>query len=110
MKATWKGVVLAESDDTVVVEGNHYFPPQSVNWEHLELTRMRTPCPWKGLARYYDVHVDGTTNRHAAWTYPRPFPWIRKIRGHVAFWNGVEVHAAAAKAPEPSPLALRSHT
>ena len=91
MKAVWKGITLAESDETIVVEGNHYFPPESVNREHLRETRMRSLCPWKGMARYYSIEAGGEENRHAAWYYPRPYPWIRKIKGHVAFWNGVRV-------------------
>ncbi len=91
MKAIWNDTVLADSDDTVVVEGNHYFPPESVNSEHLRRTRMRSLCPWKGIASYYTVEVDGESNHDAAWTYRHPFPWIRNIRGRVAFWNGVEV-------------------
>jgi uncharacterized protein (DUF427 family) len=91
MRAIWDGVTLAESDETIVVEGNHYFPPDSVDWERLEATRLRTLCPWKGVARYYDVRGRDTGSPNAAWSYPHPFPWIRKIRGHVAFWNGVDV-------------------
>ncbi len=93
MKAIWNGVTLAESDHTVVIEGNHYFPPESVNPDHLSPTAMRSLCFWKGVARYYTVHAGGSSNRNAAWTYRRPLPWIRKIRDHVAFWNGVEVRA-----------------
>ncbi|MGH2798548.1 MAG: DUF427 domain-containing protein, partial [Thermoleophilaceae bacterium] len=73
------------------LEGNHYFPPDSVDWNHLSATRMRSVCPWKGLARYYTVKAGGQEGRNAAWAYPQPLPWIRKIRGHVAFWGGVEV-------------------
>ena len=91
MKAIWNEVTLAESDETIVVEGHHYFPPESVRWVQLEKTRMRTLCPWKGIARYYNVEVGGERNRNAAWSYPQPLPWIRKIRRHVAFWSGVEL-------------------
>jgi uncharacterized protein (DUF427 family) len=91
MRAVWRGTTLAESDETIVVEGNHYFPPESVHWERLRKTRMRSLCPWKGVARYFTVVADGDRNKNAAWTYPTPLPWIRKIRGHVAFWGGVEV-------------------
>ncbi len=91
MKAVWKGEVLADSDETIVVEGNHYFPPDSVDFERLGPSRMKSICPWKGLASYYTVETGGERNRNAAWTYRHPFPWIRKIRDHVAFWNGVEV-------------------
>jgi uncharacterized protein (DUF427 family) len=91
MQAVWNGVTIADSDDTVVVEGNHYFPPESVRFEHLRPSWVRTLCAWKGVARYYTITAGGAENRNAAWTYRRPWPWIRKIRGHMAFWNGVEV-------------------
>jgi uncharacterized protein (DUF427 family) len=91
MKAVWNGAVLAESEETKVVEGNHYFPPESVDERHLKRSAMRSLCFWKGIASYYNVQVDGEENRYAAWTYRHPLPWIRSIRGHVAFWNGVEV-------------------
>ncbi len=91
MKAVWQGVTIAESDETIVVEGNHYFPPESVHWDRLEPAYLRSVCPWKGLARYYTVNARGRSERHAAWSYRRPFPWIREIRGHVAFWGDVEV-------------------
>jgi uncharacterized protein (DUF427 family) len=93
MKAVWNGAVLAESDDTIVVEGNHYFPPDSVDRRFLEQSRMRTLCFWKGIASYFTIEVNGERNRDAAWTYRHPFPWIRKIRSHVAFWNGVEIRS-----------------
>ena len=91
MKAVWNGVVLAESDETIVVEGNHYFPPQSVDFDCLERSWMRSVCPWKGIAAYYTVHAGGASNRDAAWSYRQPLPWIRKIRDPVAFWGGVKV-------------------
>jgi uncharacterized protein (DUF427 family) len=91
MKAVWNGVVLAESDETKVVEGNHYFPPESVDRQYLKRGAMRSLCPWKGVASYYAIEVGGERNAHAAWTYRHPFPWVRRIREHVAFWNGVEV-------------------
>jgi uncharacterized protein (DUF427 family) len=91
MRAIWNGATVAESDATIVVEGSHYFPPDSVNWEYLSATRGRSICPWKGLARYYTVRARGEEGPNAAWAYPRPFPWIGKIRDHVAFWGGVEV-------------------
>ncbi len=92
MKAVWNEEVLAESDETIVIEGNHYFPPESVDYSRLERSWMRSVCFWKGIASYYTVIAGGERNRNAAWTYPHPFPWIRKIRDHVAFWNGVDVH------------------
>ncbi len=91
MKAIFNGVTLAESDDTQVVEGNHYFPPESIDNGYLTRSRMRSLCIWKGLANYYNIDVEGTKNKNAAWTYRHPYPWIRKIKNHVAFWNGVEV-------------------
>lgn len=86
-------VRLADSDRTVLIEGNHYFPPEDVSWEHLRATRMRSLCIWKGAARYYTAVTPDGENRNAAWSYPHPYPWIRKIKGHVAFSNGVEIGA-----------------
>jgi uncharacterized protein (DUF427 family) len=93
VKAIWNGTVLAESEETVVVEGNHYFPPESIDERFLKPSKMRSLCLWKGIASYYAVEVEGKTDRNAAWTYRHPFPWIRKIRDHVAFWGEVEVRA-----------------
>ena len=93
MKAVWNGAVLARSDDTVVVEGNHYFPVDSLDTSYLVESRKHTVCPWKGVASYYTVVVDGKENRDAAWCYPHPSPLARKVRGRVAFWRGVEVVA-----------------
>lgn len=92
-KAIWNGEVLAESDDTVVVEGNHYFPPESVNTELLTESDTHTRCYWKGTASYYDVVVDGETNSDAAWFYPTPSDAAAEIKDHVAFWRGVRVEA-----------------
>jgi uncharacterized protein (DUF427 family) len=89
--ATWNGQVLAESDDTVVVEGNHYFPIDSIRAELFEPVDTTTVCPWKGTASYYDVVVDGERNRGAAWYYPTPKPAAAEIEGRVAFWRGVQV-------------------
>ena len=91
MKATWKGAVLAESEDTVVVEGNHYFPADSIKREHFRESGTRTTCPWKGLASYYDVVVGGEVNADAAWSYPEPKDAAEEIKGRVAFWRGVRV-------------------
>jgi len=91
MKATWNGVVLAESDETIVVEGNHYFPPESVKREVLQESARRTTCPWKGEAHYYDIVVGDARNRNAAWSYPAPKEAAAQIKGHVAFWRGIEV-------------------
>lgn len=89
--ATWKGAVLAESDNTVVVEGNHYFPPSSLVREYFHPSDTKTTCPWKGEASYYSLEVDGERNPDAAWTYPDPKPAAAEIRDHVAFWKGVQV-------------------
>jgi len=91
MKATWKGAVLAESDDTVVVEGNHYFPAESVNREHFRESATHTTCPWKGVASYYDVLVGDDVNTDAAWYYPEPKDAAQEIKDRVAFWRGVRV-------------------
>jgi uncharacterized protein (DUF427 family) len=91
VKAVWNGVVLAESDETILVEGNHYFPPESVDFSKLDASWMRSLCFWKGIAAYYTVEAAGKVNQDAAWTYRHPLPWIRKIRDHVAFWRGVEL-------------------
>jgi uncharacterized protein (DUF427 family) len=95
-RAVWNGAVLAESDQTVKVEGNHYFPPESLNREYFTGSNTTSTCPWKGKARYYDVTVDGKTNPGAAWYYPAPSPAARQIKDHVAFWHGVRVERAAA--------------
>jgi uncharacterized protein (DUF427 family) len=91
MKAVWHGTVLAESDRTVVVEGNHYFPPDSINREYFQESNTRTTCPWKGEASYYNVSIDGDSNRDAAWYYPAPKEAAAEIKNHVAFWKGVKV-------------------
>jgi uncharacterized protein (DUF427 family) len=90
-RATWNGAVLAESDRTVVVEGNHYFPPEAVRRERLRDSATHTVCGWKGTASYYDVEVGGQVNKDAAWYYPDPTPAAANIKGHVAFWKGVRV-------------------
>ena len=90
-QAVWRDVVLAESDETVVVEGNHYFPPDSVNREFLTENTRHTVCPWKGVASYYDVVVNGDINPAAAWFYPEPSAAAAEIKDHVAFWHGVRV-------------------
>ena len=91
MKATWNGVVIAESDNTEVVEGNHYFPPDAINASYFKPSSFRTTCPWKGEAHYYHVEVGDAVNENAAWFYPAPSPAAAAIKDHVAFWNGVEV-------------------
>ena len=90
-KAIWNGAVLAESDRCEVVEGNQYFPPDAVRREYLKPSATHTTCPWKGVASYYDVVVNGETNRDAAWYYPEPKAAARNITGYVAFWRGVKV-------------------
>jgi uncharacterized protein (DUF427 family) len=90
-RATWNGVVVAETEHPVLLEGNVYFPPPDVRREYLRRTRTWSLCPWKGLARYYTIQANGQVNRIAAWYYPHPSPLARKIKNHVAFWNGVQV-------------------
>jgi uncharacterized protein (DUF427 family) len=90
-RATWRGAVLAESDETVRVEGNHYFPPDTVRTEHLRPSDTHTVCGWKGVASYYTVVVDGEENPDAAWFYPTPKDAAAEIRDHIAFWHGVTV-------------------
>jgi uncharacterized protein (DUF427 family) len=94
MKALWKNTVLAESDETIVVEGNHYFPPDSVERSHLRESDQQSVCPWKGVASYYDVEVGGERLEAAAWYYPQPKPAARQVSGYVAFWKGVRVVAS----------------
>lgn len=91
MKALWNGVVVAESDDTVVVEGNHYFPTSSIKREYFKESDMKTICPWKGEASYYTVVVDGNENDNAAWYYANPKEAAQQIKDRVAFWRGVKV-------------------
>jgi uncharacterized protein (DUF427 family) len=91
VKATWNGAVLAESDHTVVVEGNHYFPPEALRREFFEPSDSHTVCGWKGTASYYTVVVGGARNPDAAWYYPDPKPEAAEIAGRVAFWKGVTV-------------------
>ena len=91
MRAIANGVTIAESDDTIVIEGNHYFPPESVDERLLKRSWMRSVCPWKGVAAYFHVEAEGAPTVNAAWTYRHPFPWIRKIKDHVAFSGAVEV-------------------
>lgn len=92
-KAIWNGVVLAESNETVIVEGNHYFPPESVNMTYFKPSDTHTTCPWKGLASYYTIEVDGKTNPDAAWYYPEPKTAAKHVTGRVAFWKGVVVES-----------------
>ena len=95
-KATWNGKVLAESDDTILVEGNLYFPPDSVKWEYLQEGDRQYTCPWKGKSAYYDIVVDGKIGKNSAWNYPEPKEAAGRIKGYVAFERGVEVEGSAA--------------
>lgn len=90
--ATLDGVTIAASDRTVVVEGNHYFPQADVQMELLHPTARHSLCFWKGVASYFDVEVNRVSAKGAAWSYPHPSPLARRIKGHIAFWGGVEVH------------------
>lgn len=91
MKATWHNTTLAESNETVVIEGNHYFPPDSIRHDYFRASNEHTYCPWKGEASYYDIVVDGAVNPGAAWYYPEPKEAAANIKGRVAFWKGVIV-------------------
>jgi uncharacterized protein (DUF427 family) len=91
MKAEWNGEVIAESDSTIVVEGNQYFPPDSIRREYLQHSSTTTVCSWKGTAHYYNVVVAGKENRDAAWYYPNPKEAAADIKNHVAFWRGISV-------------------
>ena len=95
MRAVWNGAVLAESDDTVVAEGNHYFPREAVNWQYFSHSLRRSVCSWKGTATYLTITVDGQSNPDAAWYYPDPSPVAAHIRDRVAFWHGVTVQRDA---------------
>jgi uncharacterized protein (DUF427 family) len=91
MKAIWNNQVIAESNETLVIEGNHYFPLESVKKEFLQSSDTKTTCPWKGLASYYTIAVNGEENKDAAWYYPEPKYAAKEIKDRVAFWKGVKV-------------------
>jgi uncharacterized protein (DUF427 family) len=91
MKAIWQDVVLAHSDKTVVIEGNHYFPPESIKREFFRESPTHTTCPWKGVASYYNIEVNEKANQDAAWYYPEPKEAAKPIANYVAFWRGVEI-------------------
>ena len=91
VEAIWNDQVIAHSDKTVVVEGNHYFPRADVDTSTLEKSATTSECPWKGTAHYYTIELDGERNEDAAWTYPDPKAAAQNIRGYIAFWNGVEI-------------------
>ncbi|MBI5928101.1 MAG: DUF427 domain-containing protein [Chloroflexi bacterium] len=92
-KAIWNGVVIAESNRTEMIEGNHYFPPETVKTEFFSASAKKTICGWKGEASYYDVEVNGQVNQNAAWYYPNPKPAANNIKGYIAFWRGVKVES-----------------
>lgn len=100
VRATWNNAVIAESDRTILVEGNRYFPAEDVATELLEASDTHTFCPWKGDASYHSIVVDGARNEDAAWFYPEPYEAAREIRGYVAFWRGVEVSGSNDGAQE----------
>ncbi len=89
--ARWNGVTLAESDQCQIVEGNYYFPPESIQCQYFKRSETHSQCPWKGEASYYTIEVDGKKNQDAAWYYPLPKPAADNIKGYIAFWRGVEV-------------------
>jgi uncharacterized protein (DUF427 family) len=91
VKAFWNGAVLADSDQTIVVEGNHYFPADSINQAYFKPSNRHTQCGWKGTASYYHLDVAGNMNKNAAWYYPTPLPAASRIAGYVAFWHGVKI-------------------
>ena len=103
IRAFWNGAVIAESDDTVVVEGNHYFPRASVIREYLRDSSTHTTCHWKGEASYYDIVVNGAVNRDAAWYYPKTKDAARNIQNRIAFWKGVEIRQAGRPAAQVGP-------
>ncbi len=92
-RAVWNGIVVAESDDTIVVDGYTYFSKDAVRWEYLQPSEHTSHCSWKGDARYYTLHVNGSTNPSAAWYYPDPKPKAAHVRGRIGFWRGVEVES-----------------
>ena len=91
MQASWNDKIIADSNDTVIVEGNHYFPADSVRKQYLKPSNTHTTCPWKGIASYYSIEVDGDTNTDAAWYYPEPKNAAMNIKGRIAFWKGVKI-------------------
>ena len=91
MEAVWNNKIIAKSDETIIIEGNHYFPPNSINKEYLEESSQTTVCPWKVTAAYYNIEVDGKSNRDSAWYYPNPSEAAKEIKDYIAFWKGVEI-------------------
>lgn len=94
MKAIWNDTIIAESDNTVVIENNHYFPPSDIHVEYFKKTETQSHCPWKGDACYYSIDIDGNVNKDAAWYYPKTSHAAKPIEGYVAFWKGVTVVAS----------------
>lgn len=107
-RAVLAGTVLADSPHTVVVEGNHYFPPDTVSWDRLEPSRLKTLCPWKGIASYHHAHLDGQRLANIAWTYRHPLPFARRIRGHAAFSAPVTIETGEKPEPVSAPSATRT--
>ena len=91
MKAIWNDEVIAESNDTIIIEGNHYFPPESIKENYFSSTETHTSCPWKGVASYYSIVVGEKSNNDAAWYYPEVSNLAKEIEGYIAFWHGIEV-------------------
>ncbi|WP_192823590.1 DUF427 domain-containing protein [Rufibacter sp. LB8] len=91
MRAIWKNTILAESDSTVELEGNHYFPADTLNWDYFKPSDRHSTCPWKGEANYYNIQIGNFENKDAAWTYPQAKEKAKPIEGYVAFWKGVQV-------------------
>lgn len=91
MKAIWNGKIIAQSNETIVVENNQYFPPETIKKEYFRESKTHTTCPWKGEASYFSIEVDGKMNNDAAWFYPNPKPMAKDLANYVAFWKGVEV-------------------
>ena len=92
-KAIWNQTIIAESDKTIMIEGNHYFPPSSVNQTYLKAANSQATCPWKGLSDYLNIEIDGQVNPEAAWTYPNPSEAASQIKGYIAFGNGIQIEA-----------------
>lgn len=91
VKAIWNDEVIAKSQNTIIIEGNHYFPPQDVRRDYLGASDYRSTCPWKGEAHYYDILINGEKNENAAWYYPQPKEKALQIKDYVAFWKGVAI-------------------
>ena len=109
MKATWNGAVIAESDDTVIVEGNHYFPESSLDKRYVTFSNHRSMCAWKGQAHYYSLMVDGDVNPDAVWYYPEPVPEATRIKGLVSFYNEFVDRILIDGVEQPKPVTASSH-